>query len=100
MTRMIPHEHVGEPPARLYIGGVGYMYRVSSYHGDWDDGIRHGQGQITWTNHQKLRGPFYKGQPHGVCVFRYTDGFERGGVYECGTRVRWLTEEEEEARVQ
>jgi hypothetical protein len=97
---LIPQEHVGEPPSRLCIGGVGYMYRVATYEGDWEEGMRQGQGVISYANGEKIRGVYYKAQPHGECVFLYTDGFERGGIWELGTRVRWLSEEEEEARVQ
>jgi hypothetical protein len=58
-----------------------------------------GQGLINYAMGYKIRGVFYKAQPHGQCVYIYADGFERGGVWELGTRTRWLTEEEEEERI-
>ena len=58
-----------------------------------------GQGLINYAMGDKIRGVFYKAQPHGQCVYIYTDGFERGGVWELGTRMRWITEEEEEERI-
>jgi hypothetical protein len=36
-----------------------------------------GQGLINYAMGDKIRGVFYKAQPHGQCVCIYTDGFER-----------------------
>jgi hypothetical protein len=41
---------------------------------------RGGQGLINYAMGDKIRGVFYKAQPHGQCVHIYTDGFECGGV--------------------
>jgi hypothetical protein len=43
--------------------------------------MRQGQGLINYAMGDKIRGVFYKAQPHGQCVHIYTDGFERGGVW-------------------
>jgi hypothetical protein len=55
-----------------------------------------GAGQLAMGD--KIRGVFYKAQPHRQCDI-YTDGFKCGGVWELRTRTRRLTEEEEEERI-
>ena len=56
---------------RLFIGGVGSLYRVREYIGTWEDGIREGNGKIIYTNGVELEGNFKNGQPDGTMVYTF-----------------------------
>lgn len=76
---------------RLFIGGVGSLYRMSSFTGTWDNGVRSGIGVMTYTCGDTLEGHFRQGQPHGVMVYRFAStGRTRLARYDQGSRLEWI----------
>lgn len=76
---------------RLNIGGVDFLYRVSTYKGTYEDDIREGLGLLTYTNGDTLEGNFSKGQPHGTMIYQFaTSGKIRLAKYVRGDRMEWI----------
>ena len=55
------------------------------YHGDWDRGIRHGKGLLTYGDGSFYRGDFFLEQMHGrgVYVFKGDGAQYDGQVRRC-----------------
>lgn len=80
---------------RFYIGGVDAMYRVAKYKGYWDNDVRHGHGVLFYSNEDSIEGEFVNGHVHGIAAYiHHQSGFEQVGIWDFGTRVRWLTLQE------
>ena len=89
---------------RLYIGGVGSLYRTFKYSGNWEHNERNGTGVLTYANGDTLQGNFLHGQPHGVLLYTFHSKAKkngrgqlvarrRGARYERGERVEWLDDQ-------
>jgi hypothetical protein len=88
---------------RMYIGGVGSLYRTARFSGQWEHGERNGVGLLTYTNGDTIHGNFLHGQPHGVHRYTFHSAAHkdkrgvlaarsRGARYDRGERVEWLDE--------
>lgn len=76
---------------RLFIGGIGSLYRIQSYTGQWEGNVRHGFGEVTYVNGDKIEGVFCQGQPSGICQITFgATGRVRYARFERGLRVLWL----------
>lgn len=85
--------------ARQCIGGVGSMYRMKLFKGDYDENIRHGQGILTYTNSDTLEGKFIKGQPHGMMLYTFAStGKLRLALYVRGDRKEWIDQKLKEMK--
>ena len=78
-------------PTRMFIGGVGSLYRFRKYEGEWFDGIKEGDGTGTYVNGDQIIGKFAKGLPHGPCEYKFAAKKRvRFALYERGVRKKWL----------
>ncbi|CAM9371998.1 unnamed protein product, partial [Hapterophycus canaliculatus] len=90
---MLAHE-LGDP-RRMYIGGVGGLYRVFKYSGLWSEGVRQGLGVAEYANEDRVIGNFVGTQLHGYGVYSFkAAGTARAAFWRMGTRERWVDEEE------
>ena len=87
----LKHGEKGDPE-RLFIGGVGSLYRIESYQGTWVDNAKEGLGIMTYTNGDTLEGDFVAGQPEGrfMCMFKRS-GRTKFIKFERGYRVEWIS---------
>ena len=46
----------------------------SKYHGQWQTGIKHGEGTHTFTDGSKYEGQWENGKQHGRGIYSFTDG--------------------------
>ncbi len=81
-------------PDRLYIGGVGSLYRFKRYEGEWLEGWKEGHGKLYYVNGDLLEGNFHKGHPHGLIKHNFAYGTmkTRACIYERGIRKEWCPE--------
>ena len=54
------------------------------YYGEKKDGIRHGQGEMIWTDGLIYKGEWQDGEPHGQGRITDTDGSFFDGEYKFG----------------
>ncbi|CAN0463347.1 unnamed protein product [Ectocarpus sp. 12 AP-2014] len=98
---MLAHER-GDP-RRMFIGGVGGLYRVSTYSGQWSEGVRQasGLGVADYTNKDRLIGNFVGTQLDGYGVYSFgASGNARAAFWRMGNRERWVEDKEVEANGQ
>ncbi|CAM9451858.1 unnamed protein product [Ectocarpus sp. 6 AP-2014] len=98
---MLAHER-GDP-RRMFIGGVGGLYRVSRYSGQWSEGVRQasGLGVAEYTNKDRLIGNFVGTQLDGYGVYSFGAlGKARAAFWRMGNRERWVEDKEVEANGQ
>jgi hypothetical protein len=93
----IPQRDSGDE-RRLFIKGNNAMYRMARYCGDFLNDVRHGDGVMYFSNGEGIEGTFKNGHVDGIAQYIYTSGRRRFGRWERGTRLKWLTEEEETQR--
>lgn len=58
-------------PKRLFIGGVGSLYRIRQYEGMWVDDVRQGSGVATYINGDTISGSFVQGRAHGIVKYTF-----------------------------
>lgn len=108
-TQSYLREGEGGDPRRLFIGGVGSLYRIRLYTGEWCEGLRCGQGRASYVNGDTIEGTFVQGRAHGIVKYTFASGLETRAEYCRGLRlsfeqrssakvlsseaVRWLSEE-------
>jgi hypothetical protein len=67
--------------------GQGMMkYQSGTYIGDWQDGLRHGQGKFTWNNGDTYNGSWFEDKRHGQGIYIWGDGSKYKGHYSYGVR--------------
>jgi hypothetical protein len=72
--------YTGELRGMTYHGYGNYTsYAVNgtSYEGEWENGIFHGKGTLTFADGSKLVGNFNEGLLNGMCLIVDADGRER-----------------------
>lgn len=75
---------------RQCIGGVGSMYRMKLFQGEFVENVREGRGVLTYTNDDRLEGTFRNGQPHGTMLYVFaTTGKTNVAEYRNGDRISW-----------
>ena len=75
---------------RYCIGGVGSMYRMKLFKGEFMENIRQGRGVLTYTNDDRLEGHFENGQPHGTMLYFFGATGKLNVVeYKHGYRLAW-----------
>jgi hypothetical protein len=70
------------------------LYRFQLYEGQWNHDEKEGQGIATYVNGDTIEGPFVKGQPHGILLYRFRNGKEKYATFVRGQRVEWTSEVE------
>ncbi|KAL3659557.1 hypothetical protein V7S43_015544 [Phytophthora oleae] len=75
------------------------LYGMVRYVGEFVKNVRHGEGELLYTNGYRLRGQFVNGFVEGVACYGFggqgNTGRWRYGAFIRGERTRWLEEEEE-----
>ncbi|KAK1938036.1 Radial spoke head 10 B [Phytophthora citrophthora] len=75
------------------------LYGMVRYVGEFVKNVRHGEGELLYTNGYRLRGQFVNGFVEGVACYGFggqvNTGRWRYGEFIRGERTRWLGEEEE-----
>lgn len=75
------------------------LYGVAQYVGEFVKNVRHGEGELLYTNGYRLRGNFVNGFVEGVACYGFGGQGQnarwRYGEFVRGERKRWLSEEEE-----
>jgi len=67
--------------------GDGIMnYQSGTYVGQWQDGLRYGQGKFTWNNGDTYNGSWFEDKRHGEGVYIWHDGSKYKGHYSHGVR--------------
>jgi len=59
----------------------------SKYAGNFVDGMRHGEGELTWENKCRYKGEWKDGSRHGPGKFYWTNGSGYEGFWECGKQT-------------
>ncbi|CAM9288247.1 unnamed protein product, partial [Ascophyllum nodosum] len=96
-TSVLMPAHEQGDPRRMFIGGVGGLYRILKYYGQWSDGVREGVGLAEYANRDRLVGNFVNSHLNGFGVYIFgTSGRARAGFWRMGTRERWVEDEEVE----
>ncbi|OWZ18881.1 Radial spoke protein 1 [Phytophthora megakarya] len=76
------------------------LYGIVQYVGEFVKNVRHGEGELLYTNGHRLRGQFVNGFVEGVACYGFggqgINSRWRYGEFNRGERKRWLNEEEEE----
>lgn len=76
----------------LFIGGLGSLYRMKYYKGEYQHGVREGAGLLTYTNGDTIDGVFKNGHAHGTVLYTFaTTGKTRLAKYENSYRVEWIS---------
>lgn len=79
-------------PERLWIGGVGSLYRIGQYSGEWWEDHKHGTGKCTYVNGDSIEGTFRMGRAEGIVKYTFASGKVRQAMYHAGRRVNWAKE--------
>lgn len=67
--------------------GDGIMqYRSGKYVGNWQNGLRHGQGKFSWNNGDTYDGSWFEDKRHGEGIYVWNDGSKYKGHYSHGVR--------------
>ena len=75
----------------LFIGGIGSLYRMKFYKGEYQNGVREGSGVLTYTNGDTIDGNFKNGHAHGTMLYTFAaTGKTRLAKYENGYRIDWI----------
>jgi hypothetical protein len=89
------------PSFTLAAGGKMGLYGVVRYAGDFVKNVRHGEGELLYTNGHRLRGQLVNGFVEGVGCYGFGGQGDnarwRHGEFVRGERRRWLSEDEETA---
>mmetsp|Transcript_25731 Transcript_25731/g.43349 ORF Transcript_25731/g.43349 Transcript_25731/m.43349 type:complete len:550 (-) Transcript_25731:116-1765(-) len=56
---------------RLFIGGVGSLYRFRLFDGMWQNDVREGHGVATYVNGDTIEGNFISGRAHGIVKYTF-----------------------------
>ncbi|GMF21452.1 unnamed protein product [Phytophthora fragariaefolia] len=87
------------PDLMLAAGGPIGLYGVVQYVGEFVKNVRHGEGELLYTNGYHLRGHFVNGFVDGVACYIFGGQGEsarwRFGEFVRGERKRWLEKDEE-----
>ncbi|KAG6574606.1 Radial spoke protein 1 [Phytophthora cinnamomi] len=87
------------PGLTLAAGGPMGLYGVVQYVGEFEKNVRHGEGELLYTNGYRLHGRFVNGFVEGVACYGFGGHGEntrwRYGEFVRGERKRWLSAEEE-----
>ncbi|GMF10982.1 unnamed protein product [Phytophthora lilii] len=87
------------PGITLAAGGQTGLYGMVWYAGGFVKNVRHGEGELLYTNGYRLRGQFVNGFVNGVACYGFGGQGEnarwRYGEFVRGERTRWLSKEEE-----
>lgn len=76
---------------RYCIGGLGSMYRMKLFKGNYEDDRRDGPGIMTYTNGDTLEGNFVNGLPNGPIVYTFGETKKiKLAVYDHGMRKEWV----------
>ena len=68
---------------------------VRSYDGEWDNGVRHGDGSLVFENGDRIDGFFRSGNLHGPATITWKKGQrQRRALFEFGMRKRWISSRE------
>ncbi|KAG7386406.1 Vacuolar protein sorting-associated protein 8 [Phytophthora pseudosyringae] len=91
-----------DTPSVAQVAGVRMgLYGVVRYIGEFVKSVRHGEGELLYSNGFRLRGQFVNGFVDGVACYGFGGQGDnarwRYGAFIRGERTRWLTEEEEAA---
>jgi hypothetical protein len=77
----------------IYRGGVKgtnlhgkgeYIARTFRYEGEFNDGVKSGQGKYTWENGNRYEGPFADDRPNGVGKYFFANGDSYNGEVKGG----------------
>ncbi|KAE8894330.1 hypothetical protein PF005_g2639 [Phytophthora fragariae] len=89
----------GTPGLTLAAGGAMGLYGVVQYVGQFVKNVRHGEGELLYTNGYRLHGHFVNGFVDGVACYGFGGQGDnarwRYGEFVRGERKRWLSKEEE-----
>jgi len=67
--------------------GDGMMkYQSGTYVGQWQEGLRYGQGKFTWNNGDTYDGSWFEDKRHGQGIYIWHDGSKYKGHYSHGVR--------------
>ena len=81
------------PDGAVYRGGVKgtnlhgrgeYIAKSFRYQGEFNDGVKHGQGIYNWDNGNRYEGPFADDRPNGVGKYYFANGDLYNGEVKAG----------------
>ncbi|CAM9399332.1 unnamed protein product, partial [Discosporangium mesarthrocarpum] len=96
-TSLLMLESERGDPRRMHIGGIGGLYRVYRYSGQWVEGQRQGLGVAEYANGDRLIGVFVRTHIHGYGLYVFGDSLkirQEAGHWVMGQRERWVPLEE------
>ena len=62
------------------------------YIGEYKDGVRHGYGEMFYSDNTVFRGLWANDKQEGVGKLTQKDGSVREGIWKDGVRVKWIDE--------
>ena len=62
-----------------------YIGKAFKYQGEFNDGVKHGQGTYTWDTGNRYEGPFEDDRPNGIGKYSFANGDLYNGEVKAGT---------------